>query len=91
MKEKTKKILVGTVIGVSVVGIGALGYKYHVLKVENIRLVAENTELKRINSAVIKRSLAKDSFFKEMISDGFRHGSSLAAKHMADLRWLNAA
>ncbi len=26
----------------------------------------------------------KDSFFKEMISDGLRHGSSLAAKHMSD-------
>ena len=26
----------------------------------------------------------KDSHFKETISDGLRHGSSLAAKHMAD-------
>lgn len=26
----------------------------------------------------------KDSFFMEMISDGLRHGSSLAGKHMAD-------
>lgn len=26
----------------------------------------------------------KDSFFTEMISDGLRHGSSLAAKHMSD-------
>ena len=26
----------------------------------------------------------KDSYFKEMISDGMRHRSSLAAKHMAD-------
>ena len=25
-------------------------------------------------------------FFKAMISDGLRHGSSLAGKHMADLR-----
>ena len=26
----------------------------------------------------------KDSFFKEMISDGLRHGSSLAGQHMSD-------
>lgn len=26
----------------------------------------------------------KDSYFTEMISDGMRHGSSLAGKHMAD-------
>lgn len=26
----------------------------------------------------------KDEFFKEMISDGLRHGSSLAGKHMSD-------
>ena len=26
----------------------------------------------------------KDSYFMEMISDGMRHGSSLAAKHMSD-------
>ena len=28
----------------------------------------------------------KDSFFKEMISDGLRHGSPLAGKHMSDLK-----
>ncbi len=26
----------------------------------------------------------KDEYFTEMISDGLRHGSSLAAKHMSD-------
>ena len=26
----------------------------------------------------------KDSYFMESISDGLRHGSSLAAKHMSD-------
>lgn len=26
----------------------------------------------------------KDSFFMELMSDGLRHGSSLAAKHMSD-------
>jgi len=28
----------------------------------------------------------KDSFFMELMSDGLRHGSSLAGKHMADWR-----
>ena len=28
----------------------------------------------------------KDSFFMELMSDGMRRGSSLAAKHMADRR-----
>jgi hypothetical protein len=32
----------------------------------------------------------KDSFFKESIADGLRHGSSLAAKHMSDRKkYLN--
>jgi len=26
----------------------------------------------------------KDSYFKEMVSDGLRHGSHLASKHMSD-------
>lgn len=26
----------------------------------------------------------KDSYFTELIADGLRHGSSLAAKHMSD-------
>lgn len=28
----------------------------------------------------------KDSYFMELMSDGMRHGSSLAAKHMAERR-----
>lgn len=32
----------------------------------------------------------KDSYFTEMISDGLRHGSKLAAKHMSDRKkYLN--
>lgn len=32
----------------------------------------------------------KDSYFTEMISDGLRHGSKLAAKHMTDRKkYLN--
>lgn len=37
-----------------------------------------------------RRSDNKDDFFKAMISDGLRHGSSLAGKHMADRKkYLN--
>lgn len=28
----------------------------------------------------------KDSYFSELMSDGLRHGSSLAGKHMADYK-----
>ena len=31
----------------------------------------------------------KDSFFSAMISDGLRHGSSIAGKHMADKKKYN--
>ena len=34
-----------------------------------------------------ERHAIKDAYFVEMISDGLRHGSSLAGKHMADRRW----
>ena len=36
------------------------------------------------NRQLEKLCAEKDSFFKEMIADGLRHKSSLAAKHMAD-------
>lgn len=42
------------------------------------------------NRQLEKLCAEKDSFFKEMISDGLRHGSSRAAKHMADRKkYLN--
>ena len=32
----------------------------------------------------------KDSYFKELMSDGLRHGSKLAGKHMSDRKkYLN--
>lgn len=40
-------------------------------------LLNENRRLKRLCDE-------KDAYFMEMISDGLRHGSKLAAKHMAD-------
>lgn len=43
------------------------------------KLEKENKRLKRLCAE-------KDSFFKEMISDGLRHKSKLAGKHMRDLK-----
>ena len=40
-------------------------------------LLKENRDLRNLCSE-------KDSFFLELISDGLRHGSKLAARHMAD-------
>ena len=40
-------------------------------------LIKENKRLHRLCAE-------KDSYFLEMISDGMRHGSPLAARHMAD-------
>lgn len=50
---------------------------------ENKLLRAQNRELKKLCHE-------KDSYFAEMISDGLRHGSKLAGKHMADLKKYKA-
>lgn len=47
------------------------------LKRENQSLKAENKRLRNLCNE-------KDSFFLELIADGLRHGSTLAAKHMSD-------
>lgn len=71
---------------------------------ENARLTEEYTRLS--DDLVIEREVSdrlasrvvelenlcdeKDDYFRETISDGLRHGSSLAGKHMADRRqYLN--
>lgn len=43
-------------------------------------------KLKKENKRLKKLCAEKDSFFKEMISDGLRHKSKLAGKHMRDLK-----
>ena len=47
-------------------------------------LIVENKALKKRNKDLVSLCNEKDFFFKEMISDGLRHKSPLAAKHMAD-------
>ena len=44
------------------------------------QLLAANKRNRQLESLCAE----KDSFFKEMIADGLRHKSPLAAKHMAD-------
>ncbi len=47
-------------------------------------LVKENKILRKENENLRNLCNEKDSYFKELMSDGLRHGSKLAAKHMAD-------
>lgn len=42
------------------------------------------SELETENERLRDLCEEKDNFFLEMISDGLRHGSSLAGKHMSD-------
>ena len=46
----------------------------------------KDKEIKRLKDLCAE----KDSYFSEMISDGLRHGSKLASKHMRDKKdYLN--
>lgn len=47
-------------------------------------LKKENAHLKKENQRLRKLCHEKDSFFIELMSDGLRHGSKLAAQHMSD-------
>ena len=49
-----------------------------------LELEMENRALRRRVNDLEERSDEKDSYFCEMISDGLRHGSPLAGKHMSD-------
>lgn len=51
---------------------------------KNNQLERENQRLKERNNQLINLCEEKDSFFLELMSDALRHGSSVAAKHMAD-------
>ena len=47
-------------------------------------LETENALLKKENQRLRKLCAEKDSFFMELMADALRHGSKLAARHMAD-------
>lgn len=50
------------------------------LKVKDCKIKDQNMRIKKLEDLCEE----KDSYFMELISDGLRHGSSLAAKHMSD-------
>ena len=51
---------------------------------QNNHLERENQRLKERNRQLKNLCEEKDSFFLELMSDALRHGSPVAAKHMAD-------
>lgn len=51
---------------------------------QNNHLERENQRLKERNRQLKNLCEEKDGFFIELMSDALRHGSSVAAKHMAD-------
>lgn len=53
-------------------------------------LKRENEYLKKENKRLHKLCDEKDSYFMELMSDGLKHGSKLAGKHMSDRKkYLN--
>lgn len=47
-------------------------------------LKKENAYLRKENLRLHNLCKEKDSFFMELMADGLRHGSKLAAQHMSD-------
>ena len=47
-------------------------------------LLKQVKSLKKENRRLRNLCKAKDSYFMELMADGLRHGSKLAAKHMSD-------
>lgn len=48
------------------------------------KLLLENRRLKNRVGFLENLCETKDGYFKELMADGLRHGSALAAKHMAE-------
>lgn len=76
-KKHKKDIIFVVVIGSATVISVALGVK-------NKDFLKEINFLKKENMRLTDLCLEKDEYFKELMADGLRHGSSLAARHMAD-------
>lgn len=105
VKEHEKEIAGGTVAVIGAVAyVANNSHEKNQLLEKNARLTEENAQLSddlvierevsdRLASRVVElKNLCdeKDDYFRETISDGLRHGSSLAGKHMADRRqYLN--
>ena len=105
VKEHKKGIVAGTVAAIGAVAyVANNSHERDRLLEKNARLTEENARLS--DDLVIEREVSdrlasrvvelenlcdeKDDYFRETISDGLRHGSSLAGKHMADRRqYLN--
>lgn len=105
VKEHKKGIVAGTVAAIGAVAyVANNSHEKDQLLEKNARLTEENAQLS--DDLVIEREVSdrlasrvvelenlcdeKDDYFRETISDGLRHGSSLAGKHMADRRqYLN--
>lgn len=47
-------------------------------------LTKQISKLRKENRRLHKLCRVKDSYFMELMSDGLRHGSKLASKHMSD-------
>lgn len=105
VKEHKKEFVAGTVAAIGTVAyVANNSHEKDQLQEKNARLTEENAQLS--DDLVIEREVSdrlasrvvelenlcdeKDDYFRETISDGLRHGSSLAGKHMADRRqYLN--
>ena len=96
--KEHKKIAAGTVAVIGAVAyVANNSHEKDQLLEKNARLTEENAQLS--DDLVIEREVSdrlasrvvelenlcdeKDDYFRETISDGLRHGSSLAGKHMA--------
>lgn len=101
VKEHKKEIAAGTVFIIGAVAyVASNKHEKDQLRVENDQLTEENAQLsddleveRGISDCLASRVVEleniceeKDDYFLEAISDGLRHGSSLAGKHMADRR-----
>lgn len=98
LNKKSKYILgaAGAVATVTLTGIAyakfgkAVNIKIPDLIKENARLAEENAYLKDLVVNLRIRGAEKDMHFDAVISDGLRHGSSLATSYMADKKqYLN--
>ena len=98
LKDHRGAIATGAVTVVGAIAYVASAQENNQLREENAQLTADNEALLKENETehAVNDLLAarvnsleglceeKDAHFKEAISDGLRHGSSLAGKHMAD-------